>query len=164
MDSRILQLSHVIHLAIKYKMYLKFSKNFAAFVAFQNRPCPAPLTPRKKQGWILRRTISWRKAFPPPQKENWEFSSTFSFHLCLLTVYFQPQRRNFGLENQLIIIARQPFRWHTNASLMCQNSRQNTFFYCLSKTTKYMRRGKILIGQSEQNKSLGKVIGKEERN
>ena len=49
MDSRILQLSHVIHLAIKYKMYLKFSKNFAAFVAFQNRPCPAPLTPRKKE-------------------------------------------------------------------------------------------------------------------
>ena len=48
-DSRILQLSHVIHLAIKYKMYLKFSKNFATFVAFQNRPCPAPLTLRKKE-------------------------------------------------------------------------------------------------------------------
>ena len=42
----------------------------------------------KNQSWIPRRTISWRKAFLPPQKENWAFSLTFSFHLCLLTMYF----------------------------------------------------------------------------
>ena len=60
--------------AIECKMYLK---NFTALVAFQNRPC-APSW--RNQGWIPRRTISWRKASLPPQKENWAFFESFSFH------------------------------------------------------------------------------------
>ena len=45
--------------------------------------------PVRKQGWIPRKTISKRKAFVCPQKGNWAFFWTFSFHLCLLSAYFQ---------------------------------------------------------------------------
>ena len=64
-------------LAIECKMYLKFSKNFADLVAFQNRPWAPPW---RKQGWIPRRTISWWKASLSPQRESWAFFWTFSFH------------------------------------------------------------------------------------
>ena len=52
-------------------------ENFAALVAFQHRPC-APSW--RKQGWILRRTISWWKAPLHPQKVSWAFFWTFSSH------------------------------------------------------------------------------------
>ena len=83
---------NVIVLAIECKMYLK---NFTALVAFQNRPC-APSW--RKQGWIPRRTISWWKASLPPQKENWAFFWTFSFHFLSLTVYFNLETQNSGLK------------------------------------------------------------------
>ena len=85
----------------------KFSKNFAALVAF-NRPC----TPTwRKQGWIPRSTISWWKASIPPQKESWVFFWTFSFHFFSFNGVFKPWNAEFLPQNICMVIVRQPFCW-----------------------------------------------------
>ena len=73
----------------------KFSKNFSALVAFQNRP-RASLW--RKQVWIPRRTISWWKASLPPQKENWAFFELPLSIFCLLRVYLNLKMQNSGFK------------------------------------------------------------------
>ena len=82
---------NVIALAIGAICTWKFSKNFAALVAFQNRPCAPPW---RKQGWIPRRTISWWKASLPPQKK-----AEHSFELSLSIFVFWPCIFNLEMQN-----------------------------------------------------------------
>ena len=49
----------------------------------------------RKQGWILRRTISHRKVFLCPQKEKWAFFWTFPFFQRYWTT------QNFGLGEEV---------------------------------------------------------------
>ena len=64
-----------------------FFRNLAASVGSNHATRSDP--PSRKQGWIPRKTISQGKALVCPQKGNWAFFWIFSFHLCLLSVYFQ---------------------------------------------------------------------------
>ena len=75
----------------------KFSKNVADLVAFQNKPWAPPW---RKHGWIPRRTISWWKASLSPQKENWAFFWTFSFHfLSFNSVFLSLKCRTLALKH-----------------------------------------------------------------
>ena len=75
-----LSLKNAIFLAIESKMFLKLQQNLSK-QAMRSAV-------RRKQSWIPQRMISWWKASLPPQKENWAFFWTFSFHFLSLTVYF----------------------------------------------------------------------------
>ena len=55
--------------------------------------------------------MSWRKAFVCPQKGNWAFFGTYSFHLCLLSAYYRLEMKNFSLENHHMINTHRPFCW-----------------------------------------------------
>ena len=64
-----------------------FFRNLTTLVGSKQAKRSDP--PWRKQGWIPRKTISYRKAFVSPLKGNWAFFWMFSFHLCLFSAYYQ---------------------------------------------------------------------------
>ena len=66
---------NVIFTTAKYEMYLRILHK----LCFPGCIFSKQAKPGRKQGWILRRTISHRKVFLCPQKENWAFFWTFPF-------------------------------------------------------------------------------------
>ena len=61
---------------------------------------------------IPRRTISCWKASLPPQKENWTFFWTFSFHFWSFnSIFLTLKCRTLVLKNHRMVIVWQPFCW-----------------------------------------------------
>ena len=86
---------------IEDRMYLKCLQKPRCIVS--SKPAKRSDPPCRKQGW--------QDNVVCPQKGNWAFFWTFSFHLCLLSAYFQSWKQNFSLQNHHMMDARQPFCW-----------------------------------------------------
>ena len=86
---------NVIFLAIECIMYMKIQQKLRCLGCISNQTMCSVL---KKTRWILWRTISWWKAFLPPQKENWAFFWNFSFYfLCFNGVFLTLKCRTLAL-------------------------------------------------------------------
>ena len=86
---------------IEDRMYLKCLQKPRCIVS--SKPAKRSDPPCRKQGW--------QDNVVCPQKGNWAFFWTFSFHLCLLSAYFQSWKQTFSLQNHHMMDARQPFCW-----------------------------------------------------